>query len=386
MLDVLVVGGGPAGLYSAMLLAGEGFDVLVLEEHAAIGMPAHCTGIISDEVGDLFKVPDAIVLSRPTGCAVVAPSGRRVTFAAAGEPVSVIDRPMFDQELASAARRAGAEVRTGWRAVGLAVEEGQVRATDARGVQVAARACVLACGVSYGLGRGAGLRLPGLHLHSAQSETDAVGGSSTLEVHVGRQVAPEGFAWMVPLAREGRPRVKLGVVGRGDVGARLGRFVHHPAVAARLAAPPGPPVTRLLPLSPLPRTYAPRLLAVGDAAGLTKPTTGGGIFYSLLSAACAAETLAGALRRDRLEAEPLAAYERNWRARLGPHLSVSTYVRRLLGCLPDRELDTLLDLFAADDVQALVRRAARFNWHGDLIRAVLGQRGVKGVLMRALVR
>ena len=75
-LDVAVVGAGPAGLYAALLLAEEGFDVGVLEEHPAVGAPAHCTGVISDEVSDLFKVPDSLVLNRPSACAVVSPSGR----------------------------------------------------------------------------------------------------------------------------------------------------------------------------------------------------------------------------------------------------------------------------------------------------------------------
>jgi hypothetical protein len=34
----------------------------------------------------------------------------------------------------------------------------------------------------------------------------------------------------------------------------------------------------------------------------------------------------------------------------------------------------------------VIRRTARFNWHGGVIRAMLAQRGVKLVLLRALFR
>jgi len=49
-----------------------------------------------------------------------------------------------------------------------------------------------------------------------------------------------------------------------------------------------------IPLNPLPKTYRERMIAVGDAAGQVKPTTGGGIYYGLLCADMAAEVIHGA--------------------------------------------------------------------------------------------
>jgi len=386
MLDVLVVGAGPAGLYAALLLAEEGFDVGVLEEHVAVGVPAHCTGLISDEVSELFKVPDSLVLNRPSACAVVAPSGRAVRVDGGDEAIAVIDRAQFDAELGLAALRAGAEIRTGFRVDRVRVEPGRVVATSAHGVDVAARVCVLASGVNYALQRQLGLGLPTMFLHSAQVEVDAADAPAAVELHLGRETAPEGFAWVVPVRRDGRARVRAGVMARGDAEGHLERFLRRPAVAARLAAPPGAATRRLLPLGPLSKTYSARMIAVGDAAGLTKPTTGGGIFYSLLSGLLAAETLVPALRRDRLGEGALAAYERRWKARLDPHLRVSSYLRRLYIKLGDEEIEALVAALGADDLRREIRRSARFNWHGGLIRSLLRQPGIKPILLRAVLR
>jgi flavin-dependent dehydrogenase len=180
--------------------------------------------------------------------------------------------------------------------------------------------------------------------------------------------------------------MKVGVVARGDAEQRLGGVLSTPGVAERIASPPGMPLRRLLPLAPARRSYGHRVLTVGDAAGLTKPTTGGGIFYSLLSGQFAAETLTGALRRDRLAAGDLRAYEGRWRACLGPHLWISSRVRRLFARLGDEELETLLEAIASEDVQRVIRYTARFNWHGELIRTLLCQPGVKSTLFQTFLR
>ena len=76
MKDVIVVGAGPAGLYTALRAAEAGLDVLVLEEHPEIGMPTHCTGVVSAETNRLYKIPDDVVLNRPPSCLVISPGGR----------------------------------------------------------------------------------------------------------------------------------------------------------------------------------------------------------------------------------------------------------------------------------------------------------------------
>ena len=130
-----------------------------------------------------------------------------------------------------------------------------------------------------------------------------------LEVHVGRSVAPQGFAWLVPFRRGDRARLKAGVLLWGDARAYLEKFLARPSIASRLQETADKPVRRLLPIAPVAKSYGDRVVAVGDAAGLTKPVSGGGIFYSLLSAQFAAETLIEALAADDLSAARLSWYE-----------------------------------------------------------------------------
>ena len=148
-----------------------------------------------------------------------------------------------------------------------------------------------------------------------------------VEVYFGSDTAPGGFAWTVPVVRPSGPFVRVGP----DVRRRR---VESSSVSSSTALGPSwgivPELDRaravaFCPCPALPRTYASRLLAVGDAAGLVKPTTGGGIYYSLVSAALAArDAHFGAARPIGSMPNALAVYQRRWRERLGPGVPGAT--------------------------------------------------------------
>jgi len=154
-------------------------------------------------------------------------------------------------------------------------------------------------------------------------------------------------------------------------------------VPADPASMPAPRL-KMLPLAPVTRTYGDRVLAVGDAAGLVKATTGGGIYYSLISARLASNVLAGALRTDRLHARALRGYETAWRARLGAELKAQLRLRRLAQRLSDPDIEALFELAHTDGIMPIVRKTARFNQHRDLIVSLLRHPPARRVLMRRI--
>ena len=361
--DVAVIGGGPAGLIAARNLAAAGHDVVVLEEHDQIGVPVHCTGLLGSDAFAELGLPSDAVLTTVNAAQFVAADGSTVLMDGEHVRASIVDRAGFDQSLAEAARAAGAEVQTGVRVRTVQVDEAGVTATgDDGSIRWTARACVLACGASYRFTRALGLGAPQTYAQSAQLEVPFAG-PEQIEVHLARETAPGGFAWVVPFARDERRFNRVGLMCDSAAGAHFTAFAETVKRRFGLAADWPAPRLKVLPLAPIPRTYASRVVAVGDAAGLVKPTTGGGIYYGLISGALAAQTLEAALRDDDLSEGRLKMYETGWRHRLGSEIRTALAFRAIVGRLNDGAINALVELARVDGLLPLLRQTADFNWH-----------------------
>jgi len=382
MYDAIIVGGGPAGSRVAGRLAEKGHKILVLEKREEVGGKTACTGIVGMECVETFEIPDSVILREVNSATLFSPSGNTLHLYRREPQAVVLDRAAFDSRMAENAREAGAEYSFGSHVTNLSIENDGVRvAIDRRGkIQGnTGRVAVIACGFNPGLLVKLGLGAFKDHAIGAQGEVEAPH-LDEVEVYFG-DMAPGFFAWLVPATP---PLAMAGLITRENPGLYLKKWLAELASAGKITPANVPIRYGGIPLKPLSRTCGERLVAIGDAAGQVKPTSGGGIYYGLLSADIAVAVLNGALEDDDLSARRLARYERAWRKKLGSELRTGYWARRLFEGLSNRQIDRLLERVksAGIDEALLKAKDVSFDWHGRTIMQLLKYQAVAKTISR----
>ena len=325
--DVLVVGGGPAGLVAAReaAAADRGLDVLVLERDRAVGAPVRCgEGVGSQGVGEFIDPAGAPWVSRRiTRVIFWAPDGTEVRVAE-GDVGYVLDRTRFEPALAAQAGQAGAEILVGTEVLGLARDGDGWRARIAgpRGEsELRARVVIGADGVESMVGRWAGLdtRVPARDMEScAQYVVAGIDfDPDAIYLHFGDEVAPGGYAWVFPKG-ERVANVGLGIVALQGRGRPAREWLHtYLDSYFPTGTRTGYTVGGVIVHTTVKRTVTDGLLLCGDAAHMINPLSGGGIVNAMKAGRLAAQTAVAALAAHDTSASFLQRYHDAWMAMLG---------------------------------------------------------------------
>ena len=121
---------------------------------------------------------------------------------------------------------------------------------------------------------------------------------------------------------------------------------------------------------------AERIVAIGEAAVHVKTSTGGGIYFGLLSAEMATDVILRAFRTGDFSLRTLGDFERYWRGAFGVELWMGYLARRLAARLSDCLLEKAFERAKGIDLVGGLKGNLDFDWH---CRAILASiRGLFG--------
>lgn len=390
LYDVAVVGAGPAGSRTARELARRGLRVALIEEHRQVGIPSHCSGLISPRTWDLGQTgDDSLVCNRLRGAYVHVHGDGSVELGGSPVRAVAIDRVRWDQALAEQAYRDGAEPVQA-RCVGIErTPQGMLLRLQRNGHEttLAARLVVGADGSHSRVARSLGLPHPPERVLALGVEAEVrLPRDDYVHVFVGPDLAPGWFGWAIPLG-DGLARLGIGCWNGAGGPLRCYRLLRE-SFRGLLGQ-----VRELrfyggsIPLAPAPVTYGDGVLLVGDAAGQVKPFSGGGIYTGLVAAHLCAEAAASALASGDTSARALAPYQRAWQRLLGRELARSRRLRQAGLSLEKGELTTLAKALSHPRLRGLAVRHADIDYPSrTLLRLALAAPSVWPLATVALRR
>ena len=373
LYDVIIVGAGPTGSYIAYRLASLGYKVAVFEEHERIGEPVQCTGIVGAECLERFPLFEGTVLGEVSSARLFSPSRSEIRLWRDSIQAYIIDRATFDQALAENAQRQGAHYLLGSRVRDVAVWKDRVRIATESQEAFEAKSIVIASGFSSKIPQRLGLGKVSDFVMGAQAEVNT-NGQSEIEVYFDQGVAPGFFAWSVPTAEQ---KALVGLFSRRNPGGHLRDLLSALLQQGKIASPEAKITYGGIPLKPLLKTYRERVLVVGDAAGQVKPTSGGGVYYGLLCADVAADTLDQALTTNSFSEKLLSGYQKAWQERIGGELKIGYLARRFYGGLTNHQIDYLFRTIKSKGIHQSLLQSPElsFDWHSKIILKIFKHLG-----------
>jgi len=359
---IVIVGGGPTGLYTAYWIKKLNPNVLVIviEEHEEVGVPVCCSGLISLSGFNRTRLKDYInindfVINKVRGVEIFGPHAAYLNIESRGYKALVIDRDKFDKKIRDLALSMNVEILYSKKL--MSVQDECITYKDLITGIISELRYDFLIGAD---GPNSIVRdsiLPTKQktefIHTYQIMAEGEFGTEGVSVYLG-DFAKGLFGWVIP---ESPYRAKIGIgttIGTKNPKEQFDKFLEKSKIKFDkiLQSTSG-----IIPVSKPLEVYARyNRLVVGDAACFVKATTGGGINFGLLSAEIASKAI-----NERLK--EFKDLEKNYKILLSSYISELKFhykIRKYLDSKNNVDLDNLLIKLKSAGIEKFLEE------HGDM--------------------
>lgn len=318
---ISVVGAGPSGSHYALKEKTlNNSDVHLFEEHTIVGKPVACTGILTDSVNSIMKIPKDLVVSKIDRFKIVAPNGKSI-YIDLKKTNMVLDRARFDQFLFNKAKDAGVNIHLGEKFIGYKKNDRHYQLKTSKKVYETDM-IVGADGPRSPVAKAAGLYGDRKFIWGWQARArfpKLEEGTTEIRLDLGE------FSWIVP---EDKHIARVGVLGLKN--QKLLKDYKKILGASKIIEDQSGLIPLYNPKQQL-RKGKEDIFLLGDAATQVKATTYGGIIYGLISG--------GYLAEDK------ETYVKRFNEKLGKDLWISLQMRDLMNHMKEEQANELIEIF-----------------------------------------
>ena len=332
--DVIVVGAGSAGLNTAINCSKAGLRVVVIEEHSKIGSPRHCSGLYSTRFLSLMDVKEDFYEHEVRGAKFHSPSGKVAELMRKERVAFIINRELLDDYLGKRAKESGVDVISNTKVSDFSIDPNGATITTNKGTLTTKLICG-ADGSNSFVRRKLGIEPPH-KLHGIMAITNEEDYANFVDVYFDNKLYPGFFAWKIPRGKT----IEYGIAG--EIG--LNNVNNFNNFLAKFNVTKYELSSGVIPFG-FQKSYANRILLVGDAAAQVKPLTGGGVIYGMICAQVAASVFEEAIKKNRFDENFLSRYQKIWRSQIGKGIARGLAIRKIYANMPNKMIDASFNLF-----------------------------------------
>jgi digeranylgeranylglycerophospholipid reductase len=350
--DIIVVGAGPAGSMAASFAAEQGVSVLMLEKDRDVGYPVRCGEAISKKgLEEFIQLDEKWIAATISKFSLISPDGSEAVIEF-GEAGYILERRIFDYELAKMAAERGAQILTRAYVNGLLFDGDKIAGVkyEYRGEQkeVKCKIVIGADGVESRIGRWAGIEtytnFRDMECCVQVTASNIKIDPNTLYFYFGKNVAPGGYFWVFPKAG-GCANIGLGISGmegkKRSALKYLNSFMekNFPDAPTLTSIAGGVPST-----TTLKKISAPGMMLAGDAARQVNPLSGGGISSGMIGGSIAGRIAGESVKLNK--PNHILTYDKVWHERVGKRHEIYNRLKNGIYNFDDEKFNKIANSFS----------------------------------------